>query len=137
MQWQVSLFSPVILEVLFVGKLPFSSPFLSSTAQKRSVLMHSFADPRCIQCHVNNRTLNAPNQNSRPALPFVGSAYTCPPSRRCTCRRGWPCRSSPSGRRRPPRCAGRRQSPRADPEVAGRRVSTAAVISRYSNHLRI
>ena len=40
--------------------------------QRSSVLMHSIADLRCIQCHVNHMTLDAPNQNNRPVLPFVG-----------------------------------------------------------------
>ena len=39
------------------------------------VVMHSIADLRCIQCHVNHMALNAPNQNNPLALPFVGCRH--------------------------------------------------------------
>ena len=55
-------------------------------------------------------------------------AHTCPAWRRCMCRRGRPCRSSPSGRLRPPPSAVRPQSPPWDrPAPAARRASISAV----------
>lgn len=40
--------------------------------QKRVALIHSTANLRWIQCHVNLMTSDAPNQNNYPVLPFVG-----------------------------------------------------------------
>ena len=45
-------------------------------SQEECCMMHSTADLRCIQCHVNHMTLDAPwdapNQNKSLALPFGG-----------------------------------------------------------------
>ena len=39
------------------------------------VVMHSRAHLWCIHCYVNFKTLDAPNQNNPPVLPFVGHSY--------------------------------------------------------------
>ena len=56
----------------------------ASHTKKSIAVMHSTADLRCIQCHINHMTLDAPNPNNRPILPFVGRThYMCPTESLC------------------------------------------------------